>query len=435
MSTYAIGLMTIPILLILFILGIPIAYAMAIIGFVGFWYLSSFASACDILAKDLYWTFNSYSLSVVPVFVWMGFLAYYTGISTKLFSAADKWIGQFKGGLSMATIAACTAFGAICGSTTATAGAMGMVALPEMKRYGYDVKLATGTVAAGAILGILIPPSIVFIIYGFATEVSIGALFIAGIVPGILLAILYIVVVYVQVKINPNLAPQSGKTTFKEKLLALIYGGVETIIIFIVVIGALAMGIVTPTEAGALGSFAILIVALIKRSITWKNFIKSISDTTATTIMIMFIIAGATILGRFIAISRIPFLINSWTSTLAIEPILIMLIIYVIYLMLGMFIDALPMILLTIPIFFPTVLQLGFDPIWFGVITVLVGGMGTITPPVGINVYVIKALVPETPLSTVFGGIWPFVGAIFICLAILTIFPDIATFLPKLFGY
>lgn len=433
MSALSVGLISIIAFFVLLVLRVPIAFAMALVGFAGFSYLTSPDAAFSMVTKEIYSTFSSYSLGVIAMFVWMGFLAFYSGIGSRLYVFADKMIGHFPGGLAIATQAACGVFGAICGSNTATAATIGAIALPEMKRYKYNDSLATASVAAGGVLGVLIPPSVIFIVYGMATEQSIGRLFIAGIVPGILLMLLYMGVIYILAARNPALAPPGPKADWQERLAALRGGLGEVLVIFAVSMGGLFAGWFTPTEAGAVGAAGVLVVALLKRSITREGFKKSLMDTTRTTAMIMLLIAGAMVFGRLMAISRLPFEMAQWAGALALPPFAIMAIILFIYLVLGCFIDALAMILLTVPIFYPIAINtLGYDPIWFGVIIVLVVAMGVITPPVGMNVYILKGIVPGIPLEVIFKGIWPFLGAIIICLAILLAFPQIATFLPNL---
>lgn len=433
MSPLLIGVIGIIAFFILLIFRVPIAFAMAVVGFAGFSYMTSTTAAFSMVTTELYANFSSYSLSVIGMFVWMGFLAFYSGIGTRLYIFAYKMIGHLPGGLAIATQAACAVFGAICGSNTATAATIGAIALPEMKKYGYETSLSTASVAAGGVLGVLIPPSVIFIVYGMATEQSIGRLFISGIVPGILLMLLYMGVIYILAARNPDLAPAGPKAGWKERWEALRGGLGEVLVIFAVSMGGLFAGWFTPTEAGAVGSAGVLIVALLKRGITLEGFKKSLMDATRTTAMIMLLVAGAMIFGRFMAVSRLPFEMAQWAGSLSLPPAAIMAIIFAIYLVLGCFIDALAMILLTIPIFYPiAVTNLGYDPIWFGVIIVLMVAMGVITPPVGMNVYILKGIVPEVPLEVIFKGIWPFLYAIIICLAILLAFPQIATFLPNL---
>lgn len=429
-ETGAIGILA---FLILLALRMPIAYAMALVGFAGFACMTSASAALDMVAKELYSTFSSYSLSVIAMFVWMGFLAYYSGIGTKLYIFAYKLIGHWPGGLAIATQTACAIFGAICGSNTATAATMGAIALPEMKKYKYDTSMATASVAAGGVLGVLIPPSVIFIVYGMATEQSVGKLFIAGILPGILLMCLYQAIIMLLTWKNPELGPPGPRASWAERFEALKGSLGQVLVVFLISMGGLFMGWFTPTEAGAVGSFGVILAALLGRSLQWEGFKKSLYDTTRTTAMIMLMIAGAMIFGRFMAISRVPFELATWTTSMALPDFAVMGLILGIYLILGCFIDALAMILLTIPIFYPiAVTTLGYDPIWFGVIIVLVVAMGVITPPVGMNVYVIKGIAPDVPLETIFKGIWPFLGAIVVCLAILIVFPQIATWLPNL---
>ncbi|MCX5780045.1 MAG: TRAP transporter large permease [Firmicutes bacterium] len=433
MSALTIGFIGILLFLLLIALRMPIAFAMALVGFVGFGYLTSASTALTMVVREIYSTFSSYSLSVIAMFCWMGFLAYYSGIGTRLYIFAYKLIGHWPGGLAIATQAACAIFGAICGSNTATAATMGAIALPEMKKYKYDTSLATASVAAGGVLGVLIPPSVIFIVYGMATQQSIGKLFIAGILPGLLLMVLYMLTIYILTKRNPALGPPGPKANWKERAQSLRGGLGEVLVIFLVSMGGLFVGWFTATEAGAVGAAGVLVVALIGRTMSWEGFKKSLFDTTRTTAMIMLLIAGSVIFGRFMAISRIPFELATWTGSLDLPAWVVMAIILFIYLILGCFIDALAMILLTIPIFYPIAIDtLGYDPIWFGVIIVLVVAMGVITPPVGMNVYILKGIVPDVPLETIFKGIWPFLYAIIVCIVIIMIFPGIATFLPNL---
>ena len=431
MSPISVGLISIAAFLALLIFRVPIAYAMALVGFLGFSYLTSPGAAFSMVAKEIYSTFSSYSLSVIAMFVWMGFLAYYSGIGTRLYVFAYKLIGHYPGGLAIATQAACAVFGAICGSNTATAATIGAIALPEMKKYKYDASLATASIAAGGVLGVLIPPSVIFIIYGIATEQSVGRLFLAGIIPGILLMLLYMAAIYMVVRRDPGLGPAGPRADWKERLGSLRGGLGEVLVIFSISMGGLFAGWFTPTEAGAVGAAGVLGVALVQRKITWEGFTRSLFDATRTTAMIMLLVSGAMVFGRLMAISRVPFEMAQWAGMLPLPPFAIMGIILLIYLVLGCFIDALAMVLLTIPIFYPVVVNtLGYDPLWFGVIIVLTVAMGVITPPVGMNVYIIKGVAPDVPLEVIYKGIWPFLIAQIICLAMLMAFPQIATLLP-----
>jgi len=433
MNEITTGILSIILFFVLLGFKMPIAYAMALAGFLGFSYIVSPAAAFRVVSKDIYTTFSSYTLSVIPMFVFMGFIAYYSGIGSRIYNFTYKLIGHLPGGLSIATQVTCGLFGAVCGSNTATAATIGAIAIPEMKKYKYNDSLSTASVAAGGALGILIPPSVIFIVYGIATEQSVGSLFLAGILPGVLLMGLYMLTVYILAKKNPLLAPPGPKYSWKERLESLQGGIWEVAIIFALALGGLFLGWFTPTESGAVGAFGILILTLLEKQLTFEGLKKALSDSTRTTAMIMLLVAGAVIFGRLMAVSRIPFELANWAGNLPLPPYAIMTIILAIYFVLGFFIDALALVLLTIPIFYPVAVNvLGYDPIWFGVIIVLVVAMGVITPPVGMNVYVIKGIVPDIALETIFRGIWPFVGAQAVCIFLLIAFTPIATFLPEL---
>ncbi len=431
MSLTTIGIIGIVLLIIFLFSKMPVGFVMALLGFLGFSYVRSIDAGLSLLARDVFETFSSYSLTVIPLFVFMGQIAFHSGISRRLYDSVYVFMGHYRGGLAIATIGACAGFSAISGSTNATAATMATVTLPEMRRYNYDMSLATGTVAAGGSLGILIPPSVIFIIYGVMTEQSVGKLFAAGIFPGILLAFLFILTVYIRVRMNPELAPQGPKATFKEKARSFI-GVLETMIIFSLVMGGLFFGIFTPTEAASVGAFLALLVAILRGQLTWIGFVQSLMDTTRISCMVMVIVTGAVVFGHFMAITRIPFDLANWVSTLPLPNYAIMGVIVLMYLFGGCFMDALAMIMLTIPIFYPVATSLGFHPIWFGVIIVLVTEMGVITPPVGVNVYVVHGIVKDIPLEVIFKGVAPFVLALLACVAILLAFPQIALFLPGL---
>ncbi len=434
MDPVIVGILGIVILLILFLLGMPVGFAMAFVGFLGFSYLVSPSAGLSILARDVFNNLSSYSLTVIPMFLLMGSIAFASGISSRLYAASHTLFGHVRGGLAMATILACAGFAAICGSTSATAAAMGKVALPEMKKYGYDDALAAGCVASAGSLGILIPPSTIFIVYGILTQQSIGSLFLAGILPGILLTILFIIVVAVLCWRNSQLAPAGQPTTLKQKIVGL-SGVTEMMLLFILVMGGLFAGWFSPVQAGAVGSAGALIIGLARRNLSWKAFKEAILDTVKVTCEIMIIVTGAVVLGHFIAVTTIPTVLTSWIGGLGISSTAVMAMIILMYLIGGMFMDSLAMVTLTIPIIYPLVTALNFDPIWFGVIIVLVTEMGVITPPVGINVYVIKGITSGISLETIFKGIFPFLIAIIVCVAILLAFPQIATFLPGIATY
>jgi len=431
MSSIVIGLIGIVVLIAVFLLGMPIGFAMAFVGFIGFSYLVSLPAGLSIIARDIFYNFSSYSLTVIPMFVFMGSIAFASGMSRRLYDAGYLLLGRLRGGLAMATVAGCAGFAAMCGSTNATAAAMGRVSLPEMKRYNYADSLATGCVAAAGSLGILIPPSTIFIIYGVMTEQSIGKLFVAGVFPGLLLAGFFTHVVAFLCWRNPSLAPLGAVTNWKEKLTGLI-GISEMLLLFIFVIGGLFLGWFSPTQAGGAGAAGALVIGLARRQLTWAGFLAAVKDTLRITCMVMVIVTGAIIFGHFMAVTKIPLVLADWVAGLPLPTVAIMGVIVLIYLIGGCFMDALALITLTIPIIYPVVLALGFDPIWFGVIIVLVTGMGVITPPVGVNVYVIKGIAKDVPLETIFKGVLPFLGALLVATAILIAFPQIATFLPGL---
>ena len=431
MSVTLIGIIGILVLIIFLFSNMPVGFVMAFIGFVGFSVIRGLGPGLSIVAKDVFEVFSSYGLTVVPLFVFMGQLSFYSGISRRLYDSAYVLMGSRRGGLAMATVGACAGFSAISGSTNATAATMATVTLPEMKRYGYDMGLATGTVAAAGSLGILIPPSVIFIVYGILTEQSIGKLFAAGIFPGILLSILFLLVIYIRVHRNPALAPPGEKTSIQHKLRSFM-GVAETLLLFAMVMGGIFFGIFTPTEAAAVGAFFTLLLAIIRKQLSWSGFLKSIADTTRISCMVMVIVAGATIFGHFMAVTRVPFELANWVTNLPLPGFAIMIVIILIYLFGGCFMDAFAMIMLTIPIFFPVAQALGYDPIWFGVVIVLITEMGVVTPPVGINVYVVYGVAKDVPLEVIFKGVLPMLLALLICNMVILFFPQIALFLPSL---
>jgi C4-dicarboxylate transporter, DctM subunit len=431
MTLLTIGIIGIIALVVLLYSKMPVGFAMAFLGFIGFGYVVNFDAASSLLARDVWDVFSSYNLTVIPLFVFMGQIAFHAGISRRLYDSAYVLLGHRRGGLAMTTVGACAGFSAICGSTNATAATMATVALPEMKRYGYDMGLATGTVAAAGSLGILIPPSVIFIVYGILTEQSIGKLFAAGIVPGILLCFLFLMTIHLRVRKNPSLAPPGPKTGFREKIRSFA-GILEALVLFLLVMGGIFFGFFTPTEAAAVGAFMTLLIAIIRRQLRWMDFIQSLADTTKISCMIMVIVTGAVIFGHFMAITRLPYTLANYVGSLPLGPHAVIGLIILVYLVGGCFMDALAMIMLTIPIFFPVVQTLGFDPIWFGVVIVLVTEMGVITPPVGVNVYVVYGVARDVPLETIFNGVYPMLLALLVCNLLLILFPQIALWLPSL---
>jgi C4-dicarboxylate transporter, DctM subunit len=380
---------------------------------------------------ELFETLSSYPLTVIPLFVFMGQIAFHAGISRRLFNTAYAWLGQLPGGLAMATVGACTGFGAICGSGPATAATMASVALPEMRRYKYDMELGSGAVAAGGSLGMLIPPSVVFIVYAIMTEQSVGRLFLAGIIPGIMIALLFCLTIYINCKFRPHLGPAGPRTSWAEKFMSL-WGVWETVLLFILVMGGMFKGFFTPTEAAAVGAAGSLIIAGVKRELTLRTLVRSLQETVRTSCMVLIIVAGAVMFGRFLAVTHLPATLASWLAELPLPGWVIMMFIILFYLISGCFVDALALVLLTIPIFYPVVIGLGYDPVWFGVIVVVVTQMGVISPPVGVNAYVVSGIERDIPLQTVFKGCIPFLGALIVSAIILMAFPQLSLFLPGL---
>lgn len=430
MSPELIGLIGLVLLIVLLFSGMWIGFAMALLGFLGFAYLGGIEGAFGVLSTIPYSTVALYGVSVVPLFLLMGNVAASSGISGDLYKTGYKWVGHLPGGLAMGTIGACAGFAAICGSSLAAGVTMGKVALPEMEKYKYDPRLATGCVASGSTLGILIPPSIGFIIYGLLTEESVGKLFMAGIFPGILLATLFIATIYIIAKRNPDMGPPGERVSFKEKLLSL-RNTWAMLALFLLVMGGIYGGIFTPTEAGAIGAFGSIVITFIGRKMTFDKLIGTILQTGQMTAMVLILLVGSMIFMSFLTISKLPFSVADYVAGLSVPKYGLFAIIIIIYLLLGMIMDAMSSMVITVPIIYPTILILGFDPVWFGVIMVVVVEMGLITPPVGMNVFVLSS-VTDVSLGTIFRGALPFVITMLLCVVILTIFPQIALYLPNM---
>jgi tripartite ATP-independent transporter DctM subunit len=430
MSEATVGLIGIFVLMVLIFLRMNIGLAMALVGFGGFAALAGLNGALSNLSAVPYRYVADYNFVVIPLFLLMGSIAANTGISRDLYTAAHSWVGQLRGGLAMATVSACAFFAAICGSSTATAAAMGKVALPEMERYKYAPELSTGCVAAGGTMGILIPPSLGFILYAILTEESVGKLFMAGILPGVLEAVFYIVTIYILCLFNPRLGPAGPRTSLKSKLISL-KNVWSMLSLFVLVIGGIYLGIFTPSEAAAIGAFGALIISLVTRRFNRISFIDALAETGRSTAMIFLLVIGAMIFQRFLAVSKLPFLIAETVGNLNASRYVILGAIIVIYIILGCFLDIISALVLTIPIMFPTIVALGFHPIWFGVLFVRMAEIGLITPPVGMNCFVIAG-VTGVPLSTVFRGIVPFFVADIFHVALLVAVPGISLFLPSM---
>lgn len=433
MDPQIIGIIGIVFLFLLLILGMPIGFSLAFVGFWGIASVTDIHVALPTLIRSFYGTFTTYSFTVIPLFVLMGELATVSGLSEGIYKVADKWLRWLPGGLGIATIGACSGFAAICGSSVATAATLGKVALPEMEKYNYDTRLATGSVAAGGTLGFLIPPSIGFVVYGILTEQSIGKLLVSGFFPGFLLAAAYGVIIIVWALSNPEAAPSNPeKVPLAEKLRELksIW---ELIVVFFLVMGGIYLGFFTPTEAGAIGAFFLFVVTLMRKRLNRAALIEALTSTTRVSVMIFMILAGAYMFTYFMALTMIPMKLSVYLSGLSLSKYAILAVILIAFLILGCFLDATSMMVLTLPVIFPTILELGFNPIWFGVISVLMMEAGLITPPLGLNIFVIAG-VADVPMETVFKGAIFFLLAIFAVVLLITIFPQIALFLPGIMG-
>jgi C4-dicarboxylate transporter DctM subunit len=432
MDLVLIGIIGIIVLVLaLFFLGMPVGFAMAVVGFCGFTYVVTFKAALNMVSTDLWIIFSKYGLTVIPLFVFMGYLAFNAGIAERLYRAAYKWVGHWSGGLAIATIGADELFAAICGSNTATAATMGAIALPQMKKYNYDTRLSSGTVVTGGTLGTVMPPSVVIIVIGLQTEQSIARLFLGGILPAILLGILFVLTILFLCRLNPDFGPPGPKTSFTEKVKSLT-GVIEAVAIFVLVIGGLFIGFFTPTEAGAVGALCTFIVALAARRLTWSGLLNAILETLKISCMVFVLVTGAIIFGRFLAVTRIPFMVADFAASLPVSPYVILAFVLIVYLIGGCVMDALGFLVLTIPIFFPLGMALGFDPIWYSIILTMVTTLGAITPPVGVNIYVVKALAPEIGLGTIFKSVSFFLLACIVSIIILIVFPQIILFIPGL---
>lgn len=430
MDVTVVGLVGIVVLLaVMFVWGMPVSFAMALVGFVGFAYVVDFGAAVSMVGMEVWKIFSSYGLTVIPLFVLMGYIAFHSGVAEKLYHTAYTWFGSWRGGLAIATIGADELFASICGSNTATTATMGAIALPQMKKYSYDAALSSGTVVTGGTLGTVMPPSVILIIIGLQTGESIIALFLAGILPAVLLGLFFVLTIALMCRLNPRLGPPGPRTTLKEKAVSLL-GVTEAVTIFVLVIGGMYMGYFTPTEAGAAGVLATLLVTVPFGRLKWEGLVKSASMTLKISCMAFLLVTGAVIFGRFMAVTRLPFAVADFAAGLPVSPYMILGVILLIYLVGGCFMDALGFLVLTIPIFFPLGVKLGFDPVWFAIVITMVTTMGAITPPVGINIYVVKALAPEIPIWTVYKGASYFVVACLLCTMMLIIFPQIAMLIP-----
>jgi C4-dicarboxylate transporter, DctM subunit len=420
-------------MLLLCLVRIPIALSMAIVGVIGYAYMRdwNWAPAFASLQTRLYETGRNYTLSVVPLFILMGNFVTRAGLSQELFRAGNAFVGHLRGGLAMATILACAGFGAICGSSIATAATMAKVAYPSMKRFGYSDTLATGAIAAGGTLGIMIPPSTILVIYGVFTETNIGKLFAAGILPGILGAFLLCITVQYVTWRDPKAGPRGERSDWKERWAAL-KGVWAVAVLFVFVIGGIYGGLFTATEGAGMGAFGAMVIALWRRVLNWNSLYQALVESARTTSMLFLILIGALMFAEFINITTMPNDLVAFVKRFEIHPVAVVAAICIIYVLLGTAMEELSMVLLTIPVFLPVILQLGFDPVWFGILIVVVVEIGLISPPVGMNLFVLNTMLPHVPTRTIFRGVLPFMAADCIRLAILVAFPVISLYLPGL---
>jgi C4-dicarboxylate transporter, DctM subunit len=429
MSEVIVGIVGLFVLLLLFTTGIELGFAMAAVGFAGFSYLVSFHSGVSLVGGDIWNVFSSYGYTVFPLFILMGQIAFNAGIAVRLYDAAHKFIGHIPGGLAIATVMGAAGFKSICGSSAATSATFASVAIPEMERFGYDKKLSTGVVASVGTLGSIVPPSVFLIVFGILTEQSIGRLFLAGIIPGLIVALFFIVIIYGWARINPALAPRGERATWKARRASLpeVFW---VALIFMLVVGGIMTGFFTPTEAGGIGTFAVIVLSIIKRDLSLKKFVKSLREALRTACMLVMLIAGSTVLGHFIAVTNIPMMAADWIVNLPLNPYLIMFFICLIYELGGSFIDDLAFMVLATPIFYPAVIKLGFDPIWFGMVVAVTVMIGTVIPPVAICVFVVQNIT-KVPIMVIYKGVAPFLLSLVFVGILLFLFPQMALWLPS----
>jgi C4-dicarboxylate transporter DctM subunit len=431
MDPILIGVIGIIIMLGLLVLGVPIAFSMAVVGIVGTAMVAGFPQTLAQITLISWDKGSDFIIVCIPLFVFMGQLTSSTGIASELYEFLQRWMGRLPGGLAIASVFACGAFGAVTGSSVACVATMGSIIYPEMKKLKYDVKLASGCLAASGTLGILIPPSLAFAFYGILTDTSIAALFIAGIIPGIITILVFTAIILILCIRNPKLAPIGPSFTWKERLVSL-KGVLPVVIIFLLVIGTLYGGVCTATEAAGIGSAGVILVSLAMRKLTWQNFRKALGDTGVTSAFIFAILIGGYLLSRFLVVTNISQLLIDSITALNMSKYLFILFLTILYLILGCILDVFGMVILTLPFVFPIAISLGIDPIWFGVFLVIMTEVALITPPVGVNVFIMRQIATDVPMGKIFMGVMPFLVGEFVVLGILVLFPKIATWLPKM---
>lgn len=432
MTPELVGILGVIILVTLILMHVPVGFSLLIVGFVGISYLKSFDIALSQLSSSSFATVNTYSLSVIPLFILMGMFMSNTGLGNDLFNSVEKWVGHMRGGLAIATIGAASIFSSISGSANATTATLAKICIPEMEKFKYKTTFATASVAAGGTLGALIPPSILLILYGALTSEPIGALLIAGIIPGVLMAVFFIIMINIQVRMNPTIAPiRHEKILFSDKV-----GSLKKVwpflLVFLVSIGGIYIGVFTPNEAGAIGATGSFFIAILMKRMTFKILITALDETLRISVMIFFVLIGASIFGRFLALTKIPMNLSANVAQLDLSPVLILTLILIIYFFLGMFLEGIAIMVLTLPIIYPLIIELGFDGIWFGIIMIMIVNIGVLTPPLGMNVFIISGIVKHVPIQHIFKGVIPSIIVMIIFIIVLIIFPGIVTFLPSI---
>jgi tripartite ATP-independent transporter DctM subunit len=430
MTDLQIGILGLVILLILIILGMRVAYAVTIVGALGVILIQGWGPGTKFIGYLPSSEVGSYTYSAIPLFVLMGYFTYYAGIADDLFKTARAWIQHIRGGLPIATVIASAGFATVSGASTASTSVLGKIAIPQMLGSGVDKKLAAGVVAMGGCLAALIPPSTIMIVYGILTEQSISAMLIAGIIPGGVTVLIYILMIYIRARMNPNTAPVTEAASWKERFKSL-KNTYAMLVLVALVIGGIYFGYFTPTEAAGIGAIGALIIALVLRKLSKNDFKTALLETTKTTAMIFLIMVGISIFIRFLALAGVNTAISNFVVSLPISPLAIIIVMLVFYLILGMFMDAISMMMLTLPIFFPVVMELGFHPIWFGILVVKMTEIGLVSPPVGLNCFVVRSVAPKIPLGQIFIGVLPFIAAEIVVVAILILVPELVTYLPE----
>lgn len=431
MNPEMIGVFGIILLLVLIFLKVSVGLSLFLVGFLGVSLLSDINIGLAQLGSSAFGTANDYGLSVIPLFILMGMFMSSTGLGKALFNAVDNWIGHLRGGLAIATIGAASIFAAISGSSNAATATLSKICIPEMNKYNYKTNFSTAAVAAGGTLGVLIPPSVLLIIYGALTSEPIGPLLIGGLIPGLIMTLLFMLMINIQVRVNPELAPRKGEVSTTKQRFTSLKSVWPFLLIFVISIGGIYFGVFTPSEAGGVGAIGAFFITLLTKRLSFKKLIDSLDETIRLSVMIFLILIGASLFGKFLALSQIPMYLTNQVALLDISPYLIFAIILIIYLFLGMFLEGIAIMVLTLPIVYPLITQLGFDGLWFGIIMIMLINIGVLTPPLGLSVYIISGVVKDIPIEKIFKGVIPAIITMFVLIVILIIFPEIVTFLPN----